>query len=435
MKPRPSLGVISLSVLLAVTCTGVVGAAPINTRASIPTPPTTWFGQYYDNAYLQGQPVMVRDDAKIDFDWGNEAPASQISTDLYSVRWTRSLRLGTGTWRFTTRTDDGVRLWVDNALVIDQWHRQSPFTYFVYVPLKAGYHLIVMEYFEFTGSAMARLSYELWDDACGYCWPPIQPGDWLGQYYDNKFLEGDPTVTRTDAAIDFDWGNGSPDPQIEKDLFSARWTRTVWLDRGTWRFTMTTDDGMQLWVDNVLLLREWHDQPPITYIADVPLGAGYHIIQVVYYEMTGSALARLNYRSLNAACVNCPGSIATGPWLGQYYNDLVLQGRADVTRTDAVLDFDWGTGSPDARIPKDMFSARWTQTARFDAGAYRFHAIADDGVRLYVDNKILIDEWANNPGIEFVNDIKLRAGNHVIKVEYYEFGYDARIKVWWERLP
>ena len=51
MKPRPSLCVISLSVLLAVTCTGVVGAAPINTRASIPTPPTTWFGQYYDNAY------------------------------------------------------------------------------------------------------------------------------------------------------------------------------------------------------------------------------------------------------------------------------------------------------------------------------------------------------------------------------------------------
>ena len=94
-----------------------------------------------------------------------------------------------------------------------------------------------------------------------------------------------------------------------------------------------------------------------------------------------------------------------------------------------------GNGSPDKRISRDLFSARWTQTARFEAGVYRFHAMADDGVRVYVDGKAVIDEWANNPGTEFASEVKLSAGNHAIKVEYYEFGYDAKIKVWWEKLP
>jgi len=58
----------------------------------------------------------------------------------------------------------------------------------------------------------------------------------------------------------------------------------------------------------------------------------------------------------------------------------------------------------------------------------------DDGVRLYVDGKLVIDEWESNPVTEFTGDIRLRAGNHAIKVEYYEFAYDARIKVWWEKL-
>ena len=243
-----------------------------------------------------------------------------------------------------------------------------------------------------------------------------------------------PDVTRDDAAIDFDWGQGSPDPRISKDWFSVRWTRNLWLDTGVWRFTMTTDDGVRLWVDNTLVIDEWHDQPAMTYIADAALGAGYHIIRMEYYDSLGWAVARLSYQSLNAVCPGCGGVVPTGPWLGQYYDTPFPQGSPDVSRTDAAIDFDWEQGSPDARIPKDFFSARWTQTAHFDAGVYRFHAIVDDGVRLYVDGKLVINEWENNPATEFTGDVKLSAGNHVIKVEYYDFTRDARIKVWLEKL-
>ena len=442
MKPRQSLCALFVAAWLAATCAGAVGAAPMSASTSIyplrngtrvndsiPTPPGTWFGQYYDNMFLQGQPDVAREDAAIDFDWGDGSPDPRISADYFSVRWTRSLWLGTGTWRFTTTTDDGVRLWVDNIVVVNQWHDQPAATYMADVPLKAGYHSIIVEYFDLNGAALARLSYQLWRDSCENCLPAIQAGPWLGQYYDNMLLEGDPSVTRDDAAIDFDWDQGAPDPRISQDWFSARWTRNLWLNTGTWRFTTTTDDGVRLWVDNTLLVDEWHEQPAMTYSADVLLGAGYHAIRMEYFDSLGYAVARLSVELLNAPCANCPG-----PWSGQYYDNVLPQGGPDVARTDAALDFDWDNGSPDPRIPKDFFSARWTQTAHFDAGIYRFHAIADDGVRLYVDGQVVIDEWGNNPGAELTSDVKLRAGNHAVKVEYYEYAYDARIKVWWEKL-
>ena len=137
MKPRQGLYAILSAVGLAAICMGAAGAAPTSTHTSIPqrwkgsyanlpvpTPPATWFGQYYDNMVLQGRPVMLREDPAIDFDWGPGSPTPQLKGDLFSARWTRSLWLGAGTWRFTTRTDDGVRLWVDNILVINQWHAQ-----------------------------------------------------------------------------------------------------------------------------------------------------------------------------------------------------------------------------------------------------------------------------------------------------------------------
>jgi len=158
MKPRQSLYALFIAVLLVATCAGAAGAAPMSAHTSsdplwndpsvnrpTPTPPTTWFGQYYDNMFLAGRPDVTRDDAAIDFDWGPDSPDPRISRDLFSVRWTRSLWVDTGTWRFTVRTDDGVRLWVDSVLLIDQWHEQPQATYTADAPLGAGYHTVIVE--------------------------------------------------------------------------------------------------------------------------------------------------------------------------------------------------------------------------------------------------------------------------------------------------
>ena len=63
-------------------------------------------------------------DAEIDFAWGTESPVPQyLIRDAFSVRWTGTLDLPAGEYEFTTSTDDGVRLWVNEQLIIDKWRK------------------------------------------------------------------------------------------------------------------------------------------------------------------------------------------------------------------------------------------------------------------------------------------------------------------------
>lgn len=117
-----------------------------------------WRGEYYSNRYLAGNPTLVREDESIDFNWGAGAPAGGLPSDTFSVRWTRSLHFAPGRYEFRTVTDDGVRLYVDGQLIIDEW-RPGVGTIEREVRLDEGIHALRMEYFEATGAATARLSW------------------------------------------------------------------------------------------------------------------------------------------------------------------------------------------------------------------------------------------------------------------------------------
>jgi hypothetical protein len=99
-------------------------------------------------------------------------------------------------------------------------------------------------------------------------------------------------LTRSDNAIDFDWGQSSPDFTVPSDLFSARWTRTKNYEAGTYRFSVTGDDGIRVLVDGVLVVDGWFYQPPTTYTADVALSEGQHTVVVEYFEYYGGAVAK-----------------------------------------------------------------------------------------------------------------------------------------------
>src|SRR6266481_8497341 len=79
---------------------------------------------------------------------------------------------------------------------------------------------------------------------------------------------------RTDSSINFNWGTGSPDPSVNVDLFSARWTGNFTFTASNYQFTAVTDDGMRFYVDGVLVPFDqgdaWKDQAPTTYTATVP---------------------------------------------------------------------------------------------------------------------------------------------------------------------
>lgn len=111
--------------------------------------------------------------------------------------------------------------------------------------------------------------------------------------------------------------------------------------------------------------------------------------------------------------------------LGRYYANATLTGDPKMQRLDSTIGFDWNTGSPGPGVPADNFSARWSGYITVpSSGNWTFSSINDYGVRVWVDNTLVLDRWSTNGlpncGISSL-PISLTAGKPVpIKVEYRE---------------
>jgi hypothetical protein len=119
-----------------------------------------------------------------------------------------------------------------------------------------------------------------------------------GNYYDNMDFTV-LRVTRVDPTINFDWGTGSPDPSIGIDTYSVRWTGQIEpLFSETYTLYTETDDGVRLWINNVLVIDRWLDQGPTEWSGTVALSAGQRYdVRMDYYENGGGAVARLRWSS------------------------------------------------------------------------------------------------------------------------------------------
>ncbi len=108
---------------------------------------------------------------------------------------------------------------------------------------------------------------------------------------------------------------------------------------------------------------------------------------------------------------------------GDYYKGMTLTGAIVLTRTENV-DFDWTGGEPDPKVGADQFSVRWTGGLTAPVtGTYRFRLWIDDGGRLWINEKLIIDHWVDQAATWYQADVNLRAGEkYPIKVEYYENG-------------
>ncbi|MBD2518702.1 PQQ-dependent sugar dehydrogenase [Nostoc sp. FACHB-973] len=125
--------------------------------------------------------------------------------------------------------------------------------------------------------------------------------------------------------------------------------------------------------------------------------------------------------------------VSQGDGLKAEYYDNIDFTNLKVTRTDAKVDFIWGNGSPDPLIGADTFSARWTgQVEAKYSETYNFYTSTDDGVRLWVNNKLLIDKFVDQSTTQHSGSIALVAGQkYDIKLEYYENGYTAVSQLSW----
>jgi hypothetical protein len=265
---------------------------------------------------------------------------------------------------------------------------------------------------------------------------------WLALYFNNPNLEGSPVATRNegDGFIDRNFNTGeSPVAGVGSENYSVRWIRTpTFTEEGTYRFSVTGDDGVRLYVDGQSMIPDgWKDQSPTTYNVDVHLGTGNHEIRLEYYQAVGPAQVRLNWGIVDPLCSQDP---PTTRWKGEYYNNAYLGGSAVAVKDDGdsdSLNFNWGESPPNTgcnlTIFPDYFSVRWTRMVNFSQGDYRFSVSHDDGVRLWIDDHLTIDRWVNG-GFADTANVPLTADAHKIVLEFYDVYSLAYINLSWELL-
>lgn len=119
--------------------------------------------------------------------------------------------------------------------------------------------------------------------------------------------------------------------------------------------------------------------------------------------------------------------------VGEYFNGPNFE-RKVLTRLDPAVDFDWNWQSPGPGVQREYFSVRWTGKLYAPVpGRYRFRATVDDGVRVWVNGRKVIDEWRKQDDSNFTGEIPLNGRQlYDLRIEYYNDWKGSVISVFWE---
>jgi hypothetical protein len=136
--------------------------------------------------------------------------------------------------------------------------------------------------------------------------------------------------------------------------------------------------------------------------------------------------------NVNAIAQAQNSSVPNNSYRGDYYNGKLFNEYV-LSRNDSNINFSWGTGSPDPAINTEKFSVRWKGNFDFQEGTYQFRARADDGVRIYVGGKLVLDRWTHQqPALNTNNAFIAPAGTKEVVVEYFEASGGASITIDWD---
>lgn len=258
---------------------------------------------------------------------------------------------------------------------------------------------------------------------------------WRAEFFNNNYLFGSPVFTTQYTNLELYWGQSAPGPGVNADNFSTRIATDVTFAAGTYRFYLLADDGAQLWIDfppskQPALSSINSPVPGQMLTVDVTLQAGLHHLQVDLVENTGDAYVYLRWANLatnpGPPTFPVPVNVGTAGWTAQYFSNPSLAGNPVVTQSESSPTHQWGTNAPASGVPADSFSARWTSVQNLTTGGlHEVRVTADDGVRVWVDSSLVMDEWHGATGQLYVRQVNLTAGQHVFIVEFYEAVGDA----------
>jgi len=117
-----------------------------------------------------------------------------------------------------------------------------------------------------------------------------------------------------------------------------------------------------------------------------------------------------------------------------YFNNIDLSGKPILERTDQQIDFHWTLYGPDTSLSNDFYSVRWTGTLTAPStGKYKIGLEGNDGFRLYMNQKLVIDQWDKQSYHSLLNEMTLQKdSSYPITIEFKESNGNAHIRLMWD---
>jgi hypothetical protein len=258
------------------------------------------------------------------------------------------------------------------------------------------------------------------------------------------------------------------DPATAMPHLLRAWQAVAWLSRGEVPANAGSDLGAWLSPEHLPLVPDkqraavhgvllallrhprdpqpWVDAGPAPTVPDakqlVPhMRALGRVVHALQHELHGHpAAAQLAVRWANRVVLWAGSAVAlvlialrpwqaeeVGSWRAAYYPTDDLAGEPDLQRVVDV-DFDWGKEGPTDSIPADRFSARFDTCLVLDDDAEAaFQLVSDDGSRIWIDGRIVVDNWGKHKPTARGKRIELDEGVHHLRVDYFEFKFDASL--------
>lgn len=263
-------------------------------KAAIPLPEVTGLRAAYFPKTGFASKAVYKIDPNINFDLGWEPPFAGHDADFH-VRWSgRLIAPVTGTYTFTTISDDGINVWLNGKRVIESWKDQYRGEKSVTMQLTAGQSYDIMaEYYDSGAGSFAQL---LWQYpgitrqvVPSSAFRPVVKTGLSGRYHSAKGV-----LERNDKKIDFDWGTSALGEGITADNVLVNWVGSITVPTtGEYTFTSLNDDGFNLFIDGNKIIDDWTAHSAKENSGKIRLEAGKeYAINAAYFEKTGSATAR-----------------------------------------------------------------------------------------------------------------------------------------------
>ncbi|MEI7729924.1 MAG: PA14 domain-containing protein [Verrucomicrobiota bacterium] len=432
----------------------------------------------FPNIPAERAPALKRVDATINVDVGDDAWPGTRWSDHFFIRWTGKIRIAAeGKYAFFLVSDDGSRLFIDGQQVVDHGGLHAMEEKSGETQLKAGDHDLKIEYFENDGQAGCKF---LWQapgkdkeivpaNVLSCQAPPAEPspkGTVAGLRATIHAFESaledfptiaegkKPTLERVDATIDVNVGDEAWPGTELKDHFSIRWDGFLRVPTdGKYTFFLESDDGSRLFIDGRQVVDNGGLHAMEEKSGEIELRSGEHEVRIDYYENDGQAGCKFSWQQpdrekqiVPATALYCPASkLIDQPNAGLKAELFALDGavesfpsisadkRPTVERVDRKINVNVGTDSWPGTTLSDHFYIRWTGKLKVtEPGRYTFYVESDDGSRLFINGNQVVDNDGMHPMVEKSGEVELQAGEHALKLEYYENEGDAGCRFLWQ---